>query len=315
MFKASYRKMSGGAAHANYLQREGAELTQEHVSYLERDRAGQGNSRPEALDLNTGRPVNAAEKMQTWERAHDSYHWRFVVTPERTPADMDRFVRDTFADVQQQLGTKMEGFYVLHGGDHPHAHVVARGRHENGHNLFIDKEFVKHGFRDIAQQHLTHEFGERSLREIELGKERSWELRMEREHGLERVREMSERLELSREDRLSLEHTVSKGSPQQIELTMRKLDSLERLHDLDRQYTLDRDLKHDMGRNIFDSSIRNIKQTERSLDRMDAWMKEQQERQHAREHELKQCDRQPKQEHTLNRGRERGHSRGWELEL
>ncbi|GEO43327.1 hypothetical protein SAE02_74750 [Skermanella aerolata] len=270
--KMSYHKMGMAAAHTRYLEREGAGLEQSttynHVGYLERDAGGLEHERGQALDLHTGKPIDAAAKVERWEREHDAYHWRGIIAGERTPEDMTAMIQEVTAKAEVHLGTRLDGFMVHHHGQgNPHTHIVFRGRHENGKALYIDPVYVQHGFRDSAQQYITREFGERSDREIAAGQERSWEIAQQREQGLERVREYTQEHGLDDKDRLRLKHTMLKGSVKEIEQTHRKLDALERVQEIEQELPQER--RQELERKVLDGSARQVAAVERQVQQVE----------------------------------------------
>jgi hypothetical protein len=50
--------------------------------------------------------------------------------------------------------------------EHPHVHVIVRGRTDDGHDLVISRDYIREGMRARAQQLVTLELGPRSDREI-----------------------------------------------------------------------------------------------------------------------------------------------------
>ena len=273
--KMSYHKMGMAAAHTRYLEREGAGLEQSaahnHVGYLERDAGGLEHERGQALDLHTGKPIDAAGKVERWEREHDAYHWRGIIAGERTPEDMTGMVQEIAAKAQIHLGTRLDGFMVHHHGQgNPHTHIVFRGRHENGKALYIDPAYVQNGFRDSAQQYLTREFGERSDLEIQRGQERAYEIAQARENGLERIQEYTREHGLEERDRLLMERTMQRGSVKEMETVHRKLDALEMIHErgqeLERE--LGQDKRQELERKVLDGSTRQVAQVERQVEKM-----------------------------------------------
>ena len=50
--------------------------------------------------------------------------------------------------------------------EHPHVHVIVRGRTDDGKDLVISRDYIREGMRARAQQLLTLELGPRSDREI-----------------------------------------------------------------------------------------------------------------------------------------------------
>jgi hypothetical protein len=276
--KMSYHKMSHAGAHARYLEREGAGMDETtahaHTGYLEREGGGLDHGRGQALDLHTGKPVDATAKVERWGREHDAYHWRAIVAGERTPESMTAMVQEMVSKAEIHLGTRIDGFMVHHHGQgNPHTHVVMRGRHENGKALYIAPSYVQNGFRDSVQQYLTREFGERSDLEIQRGQERSWEIDQQREQGLERVREYAQEHGLEERDRLALEHTMKRGSVKEIELTHKRLDALEQVREIEQE--IPRERVQELERKALDGSQRQVAQVERQVQQVEQRVQEQ----------------------------------------
>jgi type IV secretory pathway VirD2 relaxase len=270
--KMSYHKMTHAGAHAKYLEREGAGLEQStahaHSEYLTREGGGLEHERGQALDLHSGKPIDAAARVERWGREHDAYHWRGIIAGEHTPESMTAMVQEMVGKAEIHLGTRLDGFMVHHHGQgNPHTHVVFRGRHENGKALYIAPSYIQNGFRDSVQQYLTREFGERSDLEIQRGQDRSFEIRQEREQGLERVREYAQERGLDEKDRLALEHTMRRGSAREIEQTHRRLDTLERVHEVSRE--LEPERQQEMERKAIDGTTRQVAQVERQVQQVE----------------------------------------------
>jgi Protein of unknown function (DUF3363) len=64
-------------------------------------------------------------------------------------------------------GTRLDWVAVDHWNtEHPHIHVLVRGRTDDGEDLVISRDYIREGMRARAQQLLTLELGPRSDREI-----------------------------------------------------------------------------------------------------------------------------------------------------
>ena len=99
----------------------------------------------------------------------DRHHFRFIVAPEDAGelSDMKAFTRDLMADAERDLGTRLDWVAVDHWNtEHPHVHVIVRGRTDDGEDLVISRDYIREGMRARAQQLLTLELGPRSDREI-----------------------------------------------------------------------------------------------------------------------------------------------------
>ncbi len=137
-----------------------------HLTYLSRDGV--------TKDGNPAR-MFGAESDEIDHRAfaerceEDRHHFRFIVAPEEASelSDIKAFTRDLMADAERDLDTRLDWVAVDHWNtEHPHIHVIVRGRTGHGEDLVISRDYIREGMRARAQQLLTLELGPRSDREI-----------------------------------------------------------------------------------------------------------------------------------------------------
>ena len=133
-----------------------------HVAYLQRDGV--------TKDGTAGRLFNA-EHDEADGRAFagrcvdDRHHFRFIVSPEDAAeiADLKAFTRDLMTSAERDLGTRLEWVAVEHHNtEHPHVHVLVRGRAEDGSDLVISRDYIREGMRSRAQALVTMELGPRT---------------------------------------------------------------------------------------------------------------------------------------------------------
>jgi len=139
------------AAHLGYLRREGVTRDGEKARLFG----------PESDDVD---PKAFAERGED-----DRHHFRFIVSPDDAVemADLKGFTRDLMAQVEKDLGTKLDWVAVDHWNtEHPHVHIIIRGRTDDGQDLVIDRDYIKQGMRDRAQDLITQELGPRTDQEI-----------------------------------------------------------------------------------------------------------------------------------------------------
>lgn len=149
--KARVVRMTGGAgalgAHVTYLQRDG----------VTRDGAP-GQLFGPTDDVVDGRAFADACR-------DDRHHFRFIVSPDDA-ADLGSlrdFTRSLMADAAKDLGTRLEWVAVDHWNtQHPHIHILVRGRDEEGGNLVIGRDYIARGLRARAGALVTQELGPRS---------------------------------------------------------------------------------------------------------------------------------------------------------
>ena len=139
-------------AHLNYLQREGV-----------------------TKDGAAGRMFNAehddADHRAFAERCEgDRHHFRFIVSPDDAAelSDLKTLTRDLMAQAQRDLGTKLDWVAVDHWNtEHPHIHVIVRGRADDGRDLVISRDYIREGMRARARDLATRELGPRSELDIQ----------------------------------------------------------------------------------------------------------------------------------------------------
>jgi type IV secretory pathway VirD2 relaxase len=139
-------KMGSGAAGA-------------HLRYLERD----GTTRDGGRGQLYGPETDQADRSAFAERGEgDRHSFRFIVAPEDGDRleDLRGFTRDLMAQMEADLGTKLDWMAVDHfNTGHPHSHVVIRGKDDAGKDLIIAQDYITDGVRLRAQERVTLELG------------------------------------------------------------------------------------------------------------------------------------------------------------
>ncbi|MBN9147086.1 MULTISPECIES: VirD2 family relaxase/mobilization nuclease [unclassified Nitrobacter] len=147
-----------------------------HLNYLRRD----GVTRDGEKARMFGSGTDDADAKEFSERCKDDrHHFRFIVSPEDATdmEDLKRFTRELMTQAEKDLGTKLEWIAVDHWNtDNPHVHVIVRGRADDGRDLVIDRDYIKSGMRDRAQDLITQELGPRSDLDISRALERQVEV-------------------------------------------------------------------------------------------------------------------------------------------
>ena len=156
-----------------------------HVSYLGRDTASLDGRPGTFYDAVRG---DVAAKQEAAHWAEDRHHFRIIVSPERGAdiPDLTAYVREVMARVERDLKTKLQWVGINHHNtDNPHAHVVIRGRREDGKDLVIPRKYIARGMRDRAAEVATELLGERSANDRDRALEN--EIRAERFTSLDRM--------------------------------------------------------------------------------------------------------------------------------
>jgi len=137
-----------------------------HVAYLQRDGVTRDGAPGRLFDADH----DAADGRAFAERsADDRHHFRFIVAPEDA-ANMDdlrAFTRELMTAAERDLGTKLDWVAVEHHNtEHPHVHILVRGRADDGADLVISRDYIREGMRARAQAIATLELGPRTDLEI-----------------------------------------------------------------------------------------------------------------------------------------------------
>ena len=146
-----------------------------HLNYLRRDDVTHDGEKARMFDAETD---DANVKDFTERCQDDRHHFRFIVSPEDAAdmEDLKRFTRELMAQMEKDLGTKLDWVAVDHWNtDNPHIHVIVRGRAGDGRDLVIDRDYIKSGMRDRAQHLITQELGPRTDLDISRALERQVE--------------------------------------------------------------------------------------------------------------------------------------------
>jgi type IV secretory pathway VirD2 relaxase len=136
-------------AHGRYLARESATF--------ENDAKAVGFSRESnAIDI--------AAQLESWQAAGDERFWKLIVSPEfGDRVDLSQLTRGLIDRMEDDLGTPLEWTAVAHHNtEHPHVHVIVRGRRDDGDALRLRRQYVQNGIREIAEDLCTRQLGYRT---------------------------------------------------------------------------------------------------------------------------------------------------------
>ena len=90
--------------------------------------------------------------------------WKIIISPEfGERLDLERLTRDMVKQAERDLGTPLEWVAVTHfNTEHPHVHLVVRGRRSDGAPLTLPRAYVQHGLRQAAGAACTLQLGPRT---------------------------------------------------------------------------------------------------------------------------------------------------------
>jgi type IV secretory pathway VirD2 relaxase len=223
-----------------------------HIAYLERDgvtRDGRGAAMFDARSETADRD-GFAERCEG-----DRHHFRIIVSPEDAGEmqDLRAFTRELMSDMARDLGTELDWVAVDHWNtDNPHIHVLVRGRAADASDLVIDRDYIKEGMRDRAEQRVTLELGPRTEQEIQRALSR--EVSAERWTGLDRS---LQRMADQGGGIVNLQPMPGEADPGRRTLMLGRAAQLERLGLADRVAPACWTLKPGMETTLRDLAVRN----------------------------------------------------------
>lgn len=156
-----------------------------HIGYLQRDGVTRDGASGKLFDAGGD---NADGRAFTERCEDDRHHFRFIVSPDDAGeiASLRSFTRDLMDQAARDLGTRLDWVAVDHWNtEHPHIHILVRGRADDGEDLVISRDYISTGLRARASDLVTRELGPRS--ELEIRQRLEAEVSAERWTRLDRV--------------------------------------------------------------------------------------------------------------------------------
>ena len=156
-----------------------------HIGYLQRDGVTRDGSPGKLFDA-AGDEVEGRDFANRCEG--DRHHFRFIVSPDDAGelGSLRSFTRELMNQASRDLGTRLDWVAIDHWNtEHPHVHVLVRGRADDGRDLVISRDYISVGLRARAGDLVTRELGPRS--ELETRQRLEGEVTAERWTRLDRV--------------------------------------------------------------------------------------------------------------------------------
>ena len=147
------------AVRVRYSKRGRAGQWKAHGRYIQRESATEGKA---GFDESTN-TVKPSERLDRWQKEGDELLWKIIISPERgNELDMEQFTRNLLAQMDQDLGLRMEWTAVVHTNtDYHHVHLVIRGVDKDGKAVKLPRDYVKRGIRQRAEELATAKLGHR----------------------------------------------------------------------------------------------------------------------------------------------------------
>ena len=142
-----------------------------HIGYLKRDGVTRDGSPGKLFDA-AGDDADGRDFAERCE--DDRHHFRFIVSPDDAGelSSLRSFTRELMEQASRDLGTRLDWVAVDHWNtEHPHVHILVRGRADDGADLVISRDYIATGLRARAGDLVTRELGPRSELEVRRGLE------------------------------------------------------------------------------------------------------------------------------------------------
>src|ERR1700761_5114320 len=107
-----------------------------------------------------------------WQKAGDERIFKIIISPEDPTVNFERTACDMIARIEQHTGAPVEWAGVVHRNtDHPHAHLIVRGKLPSGEALKLPPMLIRKSLREAAQASLTRQLGPRTMEDIQRQKQ------------------------------------------------------------------------------------------------------------------------------------------------
>jgi type IV secretory pathway VirD2 relaxase len=156
-----------------------------HIGYLQRDGVTRDGAPGKLFDARG----DEADGRAFAERCEgDRHHFRFIVSPDDAGelSSLRSFTRELMDQASRDLGTRLDWVAIDHWNtEHPHIHILVRGRADDGKDLVISRDYISTGLRARAGDLVTHELGPRT--ELEVRERLETDMTAERWTRIDRV--------------------------------------------------------------------------------------------------------------------------------
>jgi hypothetical protein len=161
---AANRTAGGWRAHGTYVERESAksEIQGTNVGTKDTDK-GYPEDR-----LGLAKAQSLTSLAGSWQNAGDERMFKIILSPEDASADFRKTAEAVISRIEGYAGGPLAWAGVVHRNtDHPHAHLILRGRTATGDSLKLPPDMIRKGLREVAQGAITRQLGPRAIEEIQ----------------------------------------------------------------------------------------------------------------------------------------------------
>jgi len=144
-----------------------------HGAYLQRDGA-QGSGRGLGFSAEC-QDISLSTTLARWQREGDRHMIKLIVSPEHgNHLNLPQFGWELMAAIEHDLHTPVEWVGIDHyNTQHPHLHLVIRGKDRDGKPLYINRDYLRNSVRERARELATQSLGMRLQPEINQSRDRA----------------------------------------------------------------------------------------------------------------------------------------------
>ncbi len=157
-----------------------------HGRYLMRESARGRSTAPTAFTAES-ELADLSATLAAWQKAGDERLFKLILSPEfGDRLDLQRLTRELMQQMEKDLHSRLEWAAVTHfNTQHPHVHIALRGIGDTGESLRLNRDYIKHGIRAMAEDLCTLQLGYRT--ELDAAEAQLREVDAHRNTSLDRI--------------------------------------------------------------------------------------------------------------------------------
>jgi hypothetical protein len=158
---ASGRTPGGWKAHGTYVERESAKEGVRDKGEFDRGEENTGDR------LGLAKSGSLSSLADSWQKGGDERIFKIILSPEDAGADFKSIAGAVISRIEEHTGSPVSWGGVIHRNtNHPHAHLIVRGRTQAHEPLKLPPVMIRKGLREAAQASLTRQLGPRTMEDI-----------------------------------------------------------------------------------------------------------------------------------------------------
>ena len=175
----------------HYFQNPGIAIISKLKNYFTKEGKAKDGSEPELFNADGN-----VRKDDIGVILKEPHVFHVIISPVNgKELDLEEYVKNVMENIERAVSKKLDWTAATHyDKEHPHIHIMIRGKDRNGKNLRFNPEFIMQETRRYCEELATKELGPRSIREI--NEERMNEITAERYTQTDRkILEKAEKLD------------------------------------------------------------------------------------------------------------------------